>query len=225
MSVHSSVWSLGNWLTQSIKNGVVTGRLPIITSLLFIHGPALLKMADELTRGCGRVGVAGVSLSRSSSQYWVGQYCKSQYEDLCGCGEWIEVSVIERKEERAIIYYIYSCSINYQLCVACFLTNGERNAIKSLPLTSHLLQSGNDREVLTENTVLHVTIILLVRGDDSVPSLYVTICKEQLLDPLLEACQCMVDTVTQQYVIQVSLSILLYELRELLIKDGKYKLR
>ena len=52
-----------------------------------------------------------------------------------------------------------------------------------------------------------------------------TICKEQLLDPLLEACQCLVDPVTQQYVIQVSLSILLYELRELLTKDGKYKLR
>lgn len=114
MSVHSSVWSLGNWLTQSIKNSIVTGRLPIITSLLFIHGPALLKMADEFIRGCGRVGVAGISLSRSSSQYWVGQYCKSQYEDLCGCEEWIEVSVTEGESNHLLYLFM-----QYQLSTLC----------------------------------------------------------------------------------------------------------
>ena len=67
-------------------------------------------MADELIKGCGRVGVAGISLPRSSSQYWVGQYCKSQYEDLCGCGEWIEVSV-RRRREQSFIISIHAVSI------------------------------------------------------------------------------------------------------------------
>ena len=91
-SVHSLIWSLGRWLTLSIKDSIISGRLPVITSLVFIHGPFLLKMEDELINGCGQVGVTPLSLPRSSSQYWVGQYSRIQYGGLSDCSEWIEVS-------------------------------------------------------------------------------------------------------------------------------------
>ena len=52
-----------------------------------------------------------------------------------------------------------------------------------------------------------------------------SVCKEQLIDPLLQASQSLVDTVTQCYVVQISVSILFYELRVILMKDDKYKLK
>ena len=92
-SVRSLIWSVGRWLTLSIKDSIISGRLSVITSLIFIHSPLLLKMEDELINGCGQVGVAHLSLPRSSSQYWVGQYCRIHYGELSDCSEWIEVSM------------------------------------------------------------------------------------------------------------------------------------
>ena len=92
-SVRSLIWLVGRWLTLSIKDSIISGRLSVITSLIFIHSPLLLKMEDELINGCGQVGVAHLSLPWSSSQYWVGQYCRIHYGELSDCSEWIEVSM------------------------------------------------------------------------------------------------------------------------------------
>ncbi|XP_011402474.2 PREDICTED: uncharacterized protein LOC105311928 [Amphimedon queenslandica] len=186
-SVHSLIWSLGRWLTLSIKDSIISGRLSAITSLFFIHGPLLLKMEDELINGCGQAGVAHLSLPRSSSQYWVGQYCGIQYGGLSDCSEWIE----------------------YQLSsLCCTFFNQWREKCRQI-LETHFPPPSAWKQQ---------------KGGDDAPSFYVSVCKEQLIDPLLQASQSLVDTVTQCYVVQISVSILFYELRAILMKDDRYKL-
>ena len=89
--VHSSLWSVSHWLTQSLQENIAAGKLVTVVSLLLIEAPLLMEKGQEIVRECGIIGVSHLCASSYSSQYWVTLWSKIKYSNLYQCSKWTDV--------------------------------------------------------------------------------------------------------------------------------------
>ena len=89
--IHSSLWSVSHWLTQSLQENIAAGKLVAVVSLLLIEGPLLMEKGQEIVKECGMIGVSHLCTPSYSSQYWVTLWSKLKYSDLYQCSKWTDV--------------------------------------------------------------------------------------------------------------------------------------
>ena len=95
-AVHTSLWSVSQWLIQTIKESILNDRLQSVVFLLFEEGSLVLEKGREIVKMTGTVGITSLPIPAHTSQYLVAKWSRCDFDNLYNCYQWIEVDIVNR---------------------------------------------------------------------------------------------------------------------------------